>query len=83
MATNITISTGDTTTVVTVPEVQNNITVSKNEITSAEREKISNMVTLDGAQTISGAKTFTANTNLNGSLTVSYTHLTLPPTHYV
>ena len=70
MATNITISTGDTTTVVTVPEVQNNITVSKNEITSAEREKISNMVTLDGAQTISGAKTFTANTNLNGSLTV-------------
>ena len=70
MATNITISTGGTTTVVTVPEVQNNITVSKNEITSAEREKISNMVTLDGAQTISGAKTFTANTNLNGSLTV-------------
>jgi len=65
MATNITISTGDTTTVVTVPEVQNNITVSKNEITSAEREKISNMVTLDGAQTISGAKTFTGLTSLN------------------
>jgi len=70
MATNITISTGGTTTVVNVPEVQNNITVSRNQITSAEREKISNMVTLDGAQTISGAKTFTANTNLNGSLTV-------------
>jgi len=40
MATNITISTGGTTTVLTVPEVQNNVTVSRNEITTDERTKL-------------------------------------------
>jgi len=40
MATNITISTGGATTVVTVPEVQNNVTVSRNQITTDERTKL-------------------------------------------
>ena len=40
MATNITISTGGTTTVVTVPETQNNVTVSRNQITTDERTKL-------------------------------------------
>lgn len=40
MATNITISTGGSTTVVTVPETQNNVTVSRNQITTDERTKL-------------------------------------------
>jgi len=40
MATSITISTGGTTTVVTVPETQNNVTVSRNQITTDERTKL-------------------------------------------
>ncbi len=45
MATNITISTGGTTTVVTVPETQNNVTVSRNQITTDERTKLAGIET--------------------------------------
>jgi hypothetical protein len=40
MATNITISTGGTTTVVTVPEKQNTISVFQNQFTTAEQNKL-------------------------------------------
>tara|TARA_R110001592_G_scaffold321970_1_gene600785 strand:- start:206 stop:3763 length:3558 start_codon:yes stop_codon:yes gene_type:complete len=46
MANTITIASGGSTTVVTVPTVLNNITVSKNEITSDERAKLSGIEAL-------------------------------------
>jgi len=62
MATNITISTGGTTTVVTVPEVQNNVTVSRNEITTDERTKLAGIE--DGA---TADQVIYAGTNINVS----------------
>lgn len=71
MATNITISTGGTTTVVTVPEVQNNVTVSRNEITSDERTKLAGIeagATTD--QTLTGGNNIIVSEN-GGDYTIS------------
>jgi hypothetical protein len=71
MATNITISTGGTTTVVTVPEVQNNVTVSRNEITSDERTKLAG---IEAGATTDQALTGGTNVNVvesNGDYTIN------------
>jgi hypothetical protein len=78
MATNITISTGGTTTVVTVPEVQNNITVSRNQITSDERTKLASIEAgadvTDAANVLAaGAVMTTGNQSVAGNKTFSGT----------
>lgn len=45
MATNITITTGGTTTAVTIPEVQNTVEVTYGNITKAERDKLAGIET--------------------------------------
>ena len=86
MATNITISTGGTTTVVTVPETQNNITVSRNQITSDERTKLAGIeasadvtdstnVLAAGAVMTTGNQTIAGNKTFSGTTTLSGTNL--------
>ena len=86
MATNITISTGGTTTVVTVPETQNNVTVSKNQITSDERTKLAGIeasadvtdstnVLAAGAVMTTGNQTIAGNKTFSGTTTLSGTNL--------
>jgi len=60
MATNITISTGGTTTVVTVPEKQNTISVFQNQFTTAEQNKLAGIEA--GATT---DQVLTEGTNIN------------------
>jgi hypothetical protein len=60
MATNITISTGGTTTVVTVPEKQNTISVFQNQFTTAEQNKLAGIEA--GATT---DQALTGGTNVN------------------
>lgn len=61
MSTNITITTGGTTTAVTIPEVQNTVEVTYGNITKAEREKLAGIE--DGA-TVN--QNIVAGENLNG-----------------
>jgi len=74
MAINVTISTGGATTVVTVPEVQNNITVSRNQITSEERTKLDGIeagadVTVEANVRDAGAVMTTGDQTINGTKT--------------
>jgi hypothetical protein len=74
MAINVTISTGGATTVVTVLEVQNNITVSRNQITSEERTKLDGIeagadVTVEANVRDAGAVMTTGDQTINGTKT--------------
>ena len=61
MSTNITITTGGTTTAVTIPEVQNTVEVTYGNITKAEREKLAG---IDPGATVN--QNIVAGTNLTG-----------------
>jgi hypothetical protein len=61
MATNITITTGGTTTAVTIPEIQNTVEVTYGNITKAEREKLAG---IDPGATVN--QNIVAGTNLTG-----------------
>ena len=82
MSTNITISTGGTTTVVTVPETQNNVTLSRNQITADERIKLAGIeasadvtdatnVLAAGAVMTTGNQSIAGTKTFTGSLSVN------------
>ena len=77
MATNITITTGGTTTAVTIPEVQNTVEVTYGNITKAEREKLAGIEAgATGDLSASEVKTlYESNSNTNALTDANNTKL--------